>query len=47
MRIAPNNISIADPDALPVVYGHGTGTVKSSFYDSFVGSASLVVALSN
>ena len=46
VRIAPNNISIADPDALPVVYGHGTGTVKSSFYDSFVGSASLFVALS-
>ena len=28
VRIAPNNLSIADPDAIPVVYGHGTGTLK-------------------
>ncbi|KAH8929494.1 cytochrome P450 [Atractiella rhizophila] len=36
VRIAPNNCSIADPDAIPIVYGHGTGTLKSDFYDAFV-----------
>ncbi|KAI9062240.1 cytochrome P450 monooxygenase pc-bph [Trametes sanguinea] len=36
VRIAPNHLSIADPDALQVVYGHGTGTLKSDFYDAFV-----------
>ncbi|PLW11316.1 hypothetical protein PCASD_07350 [Puccinia coronata f. sp. avenae] len=36
VRIAPNELSIADPDAIPVVLGHGTGTVKSRFYDAFV-----------
>ncbi|KAI0765297.1 cytochrome P450 monooxygenase pc-bph [Fomes fomentarius] len=36
VRIAPNHLSIADPDALQVVYGHGTGTLKSNFYDAFV-----------
>ncbi|KAI0336705.1 cytochrome P450 monooxygenase pc-bph [Cubamyces sp. BRFM 1775] len=36
VRIAPNHLSIASPDALQVVYGHGTGTLKSDFYDAFV-----------
>ncbi|KAI0698054.1 cytochrome P450 monooxygenase pc-bph [Cerioporus squamosus] len=36
VRIAPNHLSISDPDALQVVYGHGTGTLKSEFYDAFV-----------
>jgi benzoate 4-monooxygenase len=36
VRIAPNHLSVADPDALPVVYGHATGTLKSPFYDAFV-----------
>ncbi|KAF8892398.1 cytochrome P450 monooxygenase pc-bph [Mucidula mucida] len=36
VRLAPNHISIASPDALPVVYGHGNGTLKSGFYDAFV-----------
>ena len=36
MRIAPNHLSISDPDALQIVYGHGTGTLKSTFYDAFV-----------
>ncbi|KAI0634825.1 cytochrome P450 monooxygenase pc-bph [Trametes polyzona] len=36
VRIAPNHLSIADPDALPIVYGHGNGTLKSDFYDAFV-----------
>ncbi|KAJ3565643.1 hypothetical protein NP233_g7498 [Leucocoprinus birnbaumii] len=36
VRIAPNHISIADPDALAVVYAHGNGATKSNFYDAFV-----------
>lgn len=36
MRIAPNHLSIADPDALQIVYAHGNGTLKSEFYDAFV-----------
>ncbi|KAG8737497.1 hypothetical protein FRC12_017143 [Ceratobasidium sp. 428] len=36
VRIAPNHISIADPKALEVVYAHGSGTLKSNFYDAFV-----------
>lgn len=33
MRLAPNHISIADHRALNAVYGHGTGTMKSEYYD--------------
>lgn len=29
VRIQPNQVSIADPDVIPVVYGHGTGFLKS------------------
>lgn len=36
MRIAPNHISVADPDALQIVYAHGNGSLKSNFYDAFV-----------
>ncbi|KAF8635436.1 hypothetical protein AX15_000423 [Amanita polypyramis BW_CC] len=36
VRIAPNHISIADPDALNIIYGHGNGALKSNFYDAFV-----------
>ncbi|KAH9835376.1 cytochrome P450 [Rhodofomes roseus] len=36
VRIAPNHVSISDPDALQVVYAHGNGTLKSVFYDAFV-----------
>ncbi|KZT71867.1 cytochrome P450 [Daedalea quercina L-15889] len=36
VRIAPNHVSIADPDALQIVYAHGNGTLKSNFYDAFV-----------
>ena len=36
MRLAPNHVSISDPDALQVVYAHGNGTLKSVFYDAFV-----------
>ncbi|CAE6458877.1 unnamed protein product, partial [Rhizoctonia solani] len=35
VRIGPNHISIADADALEVVYGHSSGTLKSEFYDAF------------
>ncbi len=36
LRIAPNHISIANPDALQVIYGHQSRTLKSDFYDAFV-----------
>ncbi|KAI1411318.1 cytochrome P450 [Hypoxylon sp. FL1857] len=36
VRIQPNHISIADDDAIQVVYGHGNGFLKSDFYDAFV-----------
>ena len=29
VRLQPNHVSIADPAAIPVVYGHGTGFLKS------------------
>ncbi|KAK0501634.1 cytochrome P450 monooxygenase [Armillaria luteobubalina] len=36
VRIAPNHVSVAVSDAQPMVYGHGNGTLKSSFYDAFI-----------
>ncbi|KAK0452448.1 cytochrome P450 [Armillaria borealis] len=36
VRIAPNHLSIASPEALQVVYAHGNGAMKSLFYDAFV-----------
>ena len=36
IRIAPNHISIANPDALQIVYGHQSRTLKTDFYDAFV-----------
>lgn len=36
VRIAPNHVSIASPEALGVVYGHGNGFLKSEYYDAFV-----------
>lgn len=36
VRIQPDHVSIADPDAIPVIYGHGTGFLKSEYYDAFV-----------
>ena len=36
VRIAPNHISINDPEAIFTVYGHGNGFLKSDFYDAFV-----------
>lgn len=36
VRLRPNEVSIADPDAIPIVYGHGTGFLKADYYDAFV-----------
>ncbi|CAE6436870.1 unnamed protein product [Rhizoctonia solani] len=35
VRIGPNHISIADPDALEEVYKHGNGLLKSDYYEMF------------
>ncbi|TFY76249.1 hypothetical protein EWM64_g7765 [Hericium alpestre] len=35
-RIAPNHLSVSDPAALQEIYAHGSGTMKSNFYDAFV-----------
>lgn len=35
VRIGPNHISIADPNALEAVYGHGSGLLKTDFYHMF------------
>ncbi|KAF8693060.1 Cytochrome P450 monooxygenase, partial [Rhizoctonia solani] len=37
VRLGPNHISIADPDALQIVYGHGGEVLKSEFYHIFRG----------
>lgn len=36
VRIQPNHVSIADDEAIQVIYGHGNGFLKSDFYDAFV-----------
>ncbi|KAF2277506.1 cytochrome P450 3A3 [Westerdykella ornata] len=36
VRIAPNHVSVADADAIPQIYGHGNGFLKSDYYDAFV-----------
>ena len=36
MRIAPNHLSIADVNALQIIYAHGNGPLKSNYYDAFV-----------
>jgi benzoate 4-monooxygenase len=35
VRIAPNNISINDPAAVPQIYAHKSNFVKGDFYDAF------------
>ncbi|TDL25279.1 cytochrome P450 monooxygenase pc-bph [Rickenella mellea] len=35
VRLAPNHVSISDPEALQIVYAHGNGALKSDFYDAF------------
>jgi benzoate 4-monooxygenase len=39
VRIAPNHVSVADPNALQAIYGHHAGTTKANFYDAFVSIA--------
>jgi benzoate 4-monooxygenase len=29
VRIQPNHVSIADPDAIQIIYGHGNGFLKA------------------
>ena len=36
VRIQPDHISIASPDAIPIVYGHGSGFLKAHYYNAFV-----------
>ncbi|OTB01148.1 hypothetical protein M426DRAFT_25861 [Hypoxylon sp. CI-4A] len=36
VRIQPNHISVADDEAINIIYGHGNGFLKSDFYDAFV-----------
>ncbi|KAI1389086.1 cytochrome P450 [Hypoxylon trugodes] len=36
VRIQPNHISVADDEAIQIIYGHGNGFLKSDFYDAFV-----------
>ncbi|GAB1195520.1 hypothetical protein APSETT444_004781 [Aspergillus pseudonomiae] len=34
VRIQPNHISIADEEVIQTIYGHGSGLLKSSYYDA-------------
>ncbi|KAF2460154.1 cytochrome P450 3A3 [Lineolata rhizophorae] len=36
VRIQPHHVSVADADAIPMIYGHGNGFLKSEYYDAFV-----------
>ncbi|KUI59811.1 Benzoate 4-monooxygenase [Cytospora mali] len=36
VRIQPDHVSVADDQAIQVIYGHGNGFLKSEFYDAFV-----------
>ncbi|KAF2270474.1 cytochrome P450 3A3 [Lojkania enalia] len=36
VRIQPNHVSVADAEAIPLIYGHGNGFLKSEYYDAFV-----------
>ncbi|KAI2631766.1 cytochrome P450 [Xylaria nigripes] len=36
VRIQPNHVSVADDEAIPIIYGHGNGFLKADFYDAFV-----------
>ncbi|OCK76265.1 cytochrome P450 3A3 [Lepidopterella palustris CBS 459.81] len=36
VRIQPHHVSVADADAIPIIYGHGNGFTKSEYYDAFV-----------
>ncbi|CAE6507143.1 unnamed protein product [Rhizoctonia solani] len=47
VRLGPNHVSIADPDALETVYGHGSGLLKSEFYRIFVNGETDVFSTDN
>jgi benzoate 4-monooxygenase len=36
VRIQPDHVSVADADAIQIIYGHGNGFLKSTYYDAFV-----------
>ncbi|KAJ8121844.1 hypothetical protein ONZ43_g1809 [Nemania bipapillata] len=36
VRIQPNHVSVADDEAIQIIYGHGNGFLKADFYDAFV-----------
>ncbi|KAI4120474.1 MAG: hypothetical protein LQ347_007087, partial [Umbilicaria vellea] len=36
VRIQPDHVSVADAEAIPIIYGHGNGFLKSDYYDAFV-----------
>jgi benzoate 4-monooxygenase len=36
VRLQPHHVSVADADAIPLIYGHGNGFTKSEYYDAFV-----------
>lgn len=36
VRIQPNHVSVADAEAIPIIYGHGNGFLKAEYYDAFV-----------
>ncbi|KAI9825258.1 MAG: hypothetical protein M1832_001292 [Thelocarpon impressellum] len=36
VRIQPKHVSVALADAIPIIYGHGNGFLKSEYYDAFV-----------
>ncbi|KAK0493480.1 cytochrome P450 monooxygenase [Armillaria luteobubalina] len=40
VRIAPNHVSVALPDAQNIIYGHGSVVLKTSFYDVLKHSSS-------
>lgn len=37
VRIAPNHVSISDPNAMNDIYGHGAGFLKDAWYDGGAG----------
>jgi benzoate 4-monooxygenase len=36
VRIQPHHVSVADDEAIQIIYGHGNGFLKSEYYDAFV-----------
>lgn len=35
VRISPDEVSVADPEALQAIYSHSSGTIKSNLYAAF------------